>query len=107
MQELADFCSIGPNVLIAQGDHPTDFLSTHPLFYENSYIKDVPSLTNKPLFNSHNRVNIGSDVWIGANCYIKDGVTIGDGAILGAGELSQKIYHLIQLLLGCLRKLLK
>ena len=107
MQELADFCSIGPNVLIAQGDHPTDFLSTHPLFYENSYIKDVPSLTNKPLFNSHNRVNIGSDVWIRANCYIKDGVTIGDGAILGAGAVVTKDIPPYSVAVGVPAKIIK
>jgi acetyltransferase-like isoleucine patch superfamily enzyme len=87
---IGRFCSIGPNVLIALGDHPTDFLSTHPLFYESSYIKDIPSLTTKPLFSSHKKVSIGSDVWIGANCYIKDGVTIGDGAIIGTGAVVTK-----------------
>jgi acetyltransferase-like isoleucine patch superfamily enzyme len=88
--DIGRFCSIGHNVSIALGDHPTDFLSTHPLFYESSYINDIPSLTAEPLFHSHKRVNIGSDVWIGANCYIKDGITIGDGAIIGTGAVVTK-----------------
>jgi acetyltransferase-like isoleucine patch superfamily enzyme len=87
---IGRFCSIGPNVLVGLGEHPTEFLSTHPLFYESSYIKDIQSLTTSPLFSSHETVNIGSDVWIGANCYIKDGVTIGDGAIVGTGAVVTK-----------------
>jgi acetyltransferase-like isoleucine patch superfamily enzyme len=87
---IGRFCSIGPNVFIALGEHPTDFLSTHPLFYESSYIKDIASLVTKPTFESHRKVNIGSDVWIGANCYVRDGVTIGDGAIIGTGAVVTK-----------------
>jgi acetyltransferase-like isoleucine patch superfamily enzyme len=87
---IGRFCSIGHSVFIALGDHPTDFLSTHPLFYESSYIEGIPSLTTEPLFHSHKRVHIGSDVWIGANCYIKDGVSIGDGAIIGTGAVVTK-----------------
>jgi len=87
---IGRFSSVGPNAIIAHGEHPTDYLSTHPLFFEVSYIMDLPSLTDKPNFNSHKEVNIGSDVWIGANCYIKDGVTIGDGAIIGAGAIVTK-----------------
>jgi acetyltransferase-like isoleucine patch superfamily enzyme len=87
---IGRFCSIGPNVLIAHGEHPMNFLSTHPLFYNPSYIKDISSFTTKPLFDSHKQVNIGSDVWIGANCYIKDGLTIADGAAIGAGSVVTK-----------------
>lgn len=84
---IGRFCSIGPNVIIAHGEHPTDFLSMHPIFYEHSYLKGVASFVSKTLFNSHKQVHIGSDVWIGCNCYIKDGVTIGDGAAIGAGSI--------------------
>jgi acetyltransferase-like isoleucine patch superfamily enzyme len=87
---IGRFCCIGPNVLIAHGEHPTGLLSMHPLFYESSYIREIPSLTERPLFNSHKEVNIGSDVWIGANCYIRDGVTIGDGAVIGTGAVVTK-----------------
>jgi acetyltransferase-like isoleucine patch superfamily enzyme len=85
--KIGRFCSIGPNVMIAHGEHPMDFLSTHPLFFESSYIKGMSSFTTEALFNSHKEVNIGSDVWIGANCYIKDGITIGNGAAIGAGSI--------------------
>src|ERR1700683_1781707 len=47
---IGRFFSIGPYVIIAHGEHPIDFLSTHPLFYERSYMAGVPDLTNMPLF---------------------------------------------------------
>ena len=84
---IGRFCSIGPNVIIAYGEHPVNFLSTHPLFYERSYITEVPDFTDTPLFPSHKQVVIGSDVWVGAHCYIKDGVSIGHGAIIAAGSV--------------------
>jgi acetyltransferase-like isoleucine patch superfamily enzyme len=87
---IGRFCSIGPNVIVAHGEHPKDLLSTHPLFYEHSYIAEIPSLVSGASFNTHKAVHIGSDVWIGANCYIKDGVAIGDGAIIGAGAVVTK-----------------
>jgi acetyltransferase-like isoleucine patch superfamily enzyme len=87
---IGRFCSIGPYVIIAHGEHPLDFLSTHPLFYEKSYINEVPNLTEKILFEAHQQVVIGSDVWIGAHCYIKDGVSIGHGAVIAAGSVVTK-----------------
>jgi acetyltransferase-like isoleucine patch superfamily enzyme len=105
--DIGRFCSIGHNVSIALGDHPTDYLSTHPLFYEMSYISDVPSLTIDPLFTSHKRVTIGSDVWIGANCYIKDGITIGDGAIIGTGAVVTKDVPPFSVAVGVPAKVIK
>jgi acetyltransferase-like isoleucine patch superfamily enzyme len=84
---IGRFCSIGPYVIIAHGDHPLEFLSTHPLFYERSYVAGVPDLTDTALFSSHKQVIIGSDVWIGAHCYIKDGIHIGHGSVIAAGSI--------------------
>ena len=80
---IGKFCSIGPNVVIGYGDHPTHFLSTSPTFY--SSFTDFDLKPNKNLFFGHSSVYIGNDVWIGSNVFIKNGVKIGDGAIIGAG----------------------
>lgn len=80
---IGKFCSIGPNVVIGYGDHPTHFLSTSPTFY--SSFTDFDIKPDKDLFFGHTKVEIGNDVWIGANVFIKNGVKIGDGAVIGAG----------------------
>lgn len=87
---IGRFCSIGPGVITAHGEHPKSFMSTHPIFFEPSFINGVESFVDKPVYDTHKDVNIGSDVWVGANCYIKDGVSIGHGAIIGAGSVVTK-----------------
>ncbi|MFA5401459.1 MAG: DapH/DapD/GlmU-related protein [Dehalococcoidia bacterium] len=66
---IGKWCSIGPNVMIGGGVHPTDQQSTHPE-RTGCYFRDVV---------------IGHDVWIGQGAIILDGVTIGNGAIIGSG----------------------
>ena len=71
---IGKFCSIGPNFCCGLGIHPTNGISTSPMFY-----KDV--------FEEHKKTIIGNDVFIGANVTVLDGVTIGDGAVIGAGAV--------------------
>ncbi|MFH1413984.1 MAG: acyltransferase [Candidatus Omnitrophota bacterium] len=39
---------------------------------------------------SHERIKIGSDVWLGAHVVVVPGVTIGDGCVVGAGAVVTK-----------------
>lgn len=71
---IGKFCSIGPNFCCGLGIHPTNGISTSPIFY-------------KGLVDEHKKTNIGNDVFIGANVTVLDGVTIGDGAVIGAGAV--------------------
>lgn len=82
---IGKFCSIGPNVVIGYGDHPTNSLSTSPIFYSKHTYFDIN--TTKDLFFGNSRVTIGNDVWIGANVFVKNGIAIGDGAVIGAGAV--------------------
>lgn len=88
--EIGKFCSIGPNVRIAPGKHPTHtIVSTHPAIYSNpSYcLKNfAPDDKHAPF----RKVVIGNDVWICANAVISDGVTIGDGAIIASNAVVTK-----------------
>ncbi len=87
--EIGKFCSIAQNTIIAQGEHPADFISTHPVFYS----KNAPwndKFSNEDIIEEHSSVIIGNDVWIGAGCYIKDGVKIGNGAIIASGSVVVK-----------------
>ncbi len=87
---IGKFCSIGPNVLVAPGKHPTHtFVSTHPALFSNpSYC--ARTFFDKDHHNPYRHVTIGNDVWICANAVIADGVTIGDGAIVLANAVVGK-----------------
>jgi len=88
--KIARFCSIGPNVLIGGGMHPTKkFVSTHPSFYS---MRNQSPIQFGGIFNfiETSEVIIGNDVWIGAKAIILDGVKIGDGAIIGVGAVVTK-----------------
>lgn len=74
---IGKFCSIGPNFCCGLGIHPTNGISTHPIFYRGEIVEHIP-------------VKIGNDVFIGANVTVLDGVTIGDGAVIGAGSVVSK-----------------
>lgn len=87
---IGKFCSIGPNVKLAPGRHPTGkIVSTHPSIFSNpSFIKK--NFASKNIFEGNERVGIGNDVWVGANCLVIDGVTIADGAIIAANSVVTK-----------------
>ncbi|HIF9074990.1 TPA: CatB-related O-acetyltransferase [Photobacterium damselae] len=86
---IGKFCSIGPNCRIGLGIHPSNFVSTHPIFYsKESHVGS--SFVTDNLLQEFESVYIGNDVWIGANVIIKDGIRIGDGAIIGAGAVVTK-----------------
>jgi acetyltransferase-like isoleucine patch superfamily enzyme len=87
---IGKYCSIGPNVKIAPGKHPsTVFVSTHPATFNNQS-NFVKSFTKEPKFKNYQQVTIGNDIWIGANSIIIDGVTIADGAIIAANSVVVK-----------------
>lgn len=84
--QIGSFCSIGPNVKIGMGIHPTDHISTSPIFYSTKRQCQI-TFVDKDLIEEHGRIKIGNDVWIGANVIIMDNVEVGDGAIIAAGAV--------------------
>ena len=91
---IGRYCSIANGVYIGGGEHPTDWLSTHPFQYGQASVsqkwskrKDFPFRTKpKPVMLGA----IGNDVWLGARSIIRRGVTVGDGAVVGAGAVVTK-----------------
>jgi acetyltransferase-like isoleucine patch superfamily enzyme len=87
MTEIGKFCSIGPNFFCGWGIHPTNGISTSPLFYST---RSPFSFCTKNKIEDRKKIIIGNDVFIGANVTVLDGVTIGDGAVIGAGAVVSK-----------------
>ncbi|MCK6640121.1 MAG: CatB-related O-acetyltransferase [Bacteroidia bacterium] len=84
---IGDYTSISAGVRIGLMAHPTDFISTSPVFYAPRR-----GWVNRELFQEDQgkRTVIGSDVLISANAMIRNGVTVGHGAIIGAGAFVDK-----------------
>lgn len=85
---IGKFCSIGPNVQIVLGTHPTNFVSTHPVFYANN--KPFKTFSDKTYIEELKNVEIGNDVWIGEGVLIPGGIKIGNGAIITARSVVTK-----------------
>ena len=86
---IGRFCSIGPNFCCGLGIHPTNGVSTSPMFYSPSKVNGA-TLVSAPKVEESKHTTIGNDVFIGANVTVLDGVTIGDGAVIGAGAVVSK-----------------
>jgi acetyltransferase-like isoleucine patch superfamily enzyme len=80
------FCSIAPYALIGLAEHPTESVSTHPMFYRHIPILGY-DLVDEDVHAEMRPTSIGNDVWIGAGAVVRGGVTVGDGAVIGAGAV--------------------
>lgn len=87
--QIGKFCSIGPNVKVGIGMHPTNLISTFPAFFSAGKQCQI-TFADKNYFEENGNIIIGNDVWIGTNATIMDNVTIGDGAIIAAGAMITK-----------------
>jgi phosphonate metabolism protein (transferase hexapeptide repeat family) len=87
--EVGKFTCIGPNVTIGPGEHPTDRVSIHPMFY-STLAQSNPVIVEKGSFEEMPITRIGHDVWIAHSAILRSGVTIGNGAIVAAGAVVVK-----------------
>ncbi len=88
--EIGKFCSIASGVSIGLANHLTNFLSTSPIFYDNSQPLPFCFTDKKYEVKISPKTIIASDVWIGQNVMIKTGISIGVGAVVGAGAVVTK-----------------
>lgn len=97
---IGKFCSIGPNLVCGWGIHPTNGISTAPMFY-STMKQNGTTLSAVDKIVERKPISIGNDVFIGANVTILDGVTIGDGAVIGAGAVVSKDIPPYAIAVGC------
>ena len=83
---IGKFCSIGPNFCCGLGLHPTNGISTAPMFYSTAKQNGM-TLCNENKVEESRQTIIGNDVFVGANVTVIDGMNIGDGAVIGAGAV--------------------
>lgn len=86
---IGKFCSIGPNFCCGLGIHPTNGISTAPMFYSTAK-QNGTTICEKNKVEEAKQAVIGNDVFIGANVTVLDGVKIADGAVIGAGAVVTK-----------------
>ncbi len=96
VNEIGRYCSFGSEILAGAGPHPTDWLSTSPVFYRKKMWADSPEVADfyaghsVEFLGNAEQITIGNDVWIGSRAMILSGVTIGTGAIIAAGAIVTK-----------------
>ena len=83
---IGKFCSIGPNFCCGLGLHPTNGISTAPMFYSTAKQNGM-TLCKENKVEETKLTIIGNDVFIGANVTVLDGVKIGNGVVIGAGAV--------------------
>lgn len=104
--DIGKFCSIGPNFCCGLGIHPTNGISTSPMFYSVAKQNGI-SLSEVNKIEETKKTSIGNDVFIGANVTLLDGVIIGNGAVIGAGAVVTKDIPPYAIAVGVPAKIIK
>lgn len=86
--DIGSFTSISTDCYIGGTSHPTDWVSTSPVFHKWENIMKKNFARHE--FEIFKRTSIGNDVWIGNRVMIKAGVKIADGAVVGMGSIVTK-----------------
>jgi virginiamycin A acetyltransferase len=83
--KIGRYCSFAEGVCIFNRNHPVNFKSMHPFFFNTAF-----GYVQKEVVPFRELI-IGNDVWIGRNALILPSVKkIGNGAVIGAGAVVSK-----------------
>lgn len=78
------YCSFASGIHYFGANHPMDYISTSPYFYNSSFSKHVKDVKREHL-------DIGNDCWIGYGVIITSKCRkIGNGAVVAAGSVVTK-----------------
>jgi acetyltransferase-like isoleucine patch superfamily enzyme len=103
--DIGSFCSIANHVIIGGGEHPMEWVSMSPVFYEGR--DSVKAKFSRHKREDVRRTTIGNDVWIGANALIRQGVTIGNGSVIGMGSVVTKNVDDYTIVAGCPARMIR
>ena len=83
--KMGRYCSVAEGVRVFNANHPLEFKSMHPFFYNPAFEYVQEELIDR------GRLTVGNDVWIGCNAIIMPSVKhVGDSAVIGAGAVVTK-----------------
>lgn len=101
--KIGRYISIGEDVQIGRGDHPTNWLSTSPAFYCKDFVAVGNGFNEASDYQNYNPIIppnaelpppkqtiIENDVYICHGAFIRPGVKIGTGAIVAANAVVVK-----------------
>lgn len=89
--QVGRYSSIGKNCEIGAYDHPMEWVSTSPAFYNMKL--HFPDYEDKIVQHDKSYLSgvvIGHDVWIASGVLIRRGISIGHGAVVAAGAVVTK-----------------
>lgn len=105
VRSIGRYCSIAPGVILGDGQHHIDWLTTHPFADAPEY--KVGQEQPSPNRSARKMTVIGNDVWIGANAIVMRGIVVGDGAVIGAGAVITKDVPSYAIVVGIPGKILR
>lgn len=115
--KIGRYCSIADHVHVCIGNHPVQFVTTHPAFYYDTTSQIGYTIhKGNPLYDTifkypeneaDYQVIIGNDVWVGSHALIMGGVKIGDGAIIAAGAVVTKDVEPYSIVAGVPAKIIR
>ncbi|WP_347313008.1 CatB-related O-acetyltransferase [Defluviimonas sp. SAOS-178_SWC] len=88
IERVGRYCSIGTGLRVMGDGHPTNWVSSSPVFYRLRRMRRWSGTASRPDLPDYRSapepVAIGNDVWIGDDVLLKGGITVADGAIIAA-----------------------
>lgn len=94
--KVGRYCSIALGLRIMGESHPTDWISSSPVFYNQRLMMQTFATDHGEELERHifeqpdDNIIVGNDVWIGEHVTLARGITIGDGAIIATNATVTK-----------------
>lgn len=115
--KIGAFSSIASGVTLGAGNHPTHFVSMHPVTFKKNFIFPSKYVEKEPgyeefVYTDNSKkfyCEIGNDVWISTNALLlcgKNALHIGDGAVIRGGSVVTNDIPPYAIVQGCPAKII-
>ena len=111
--KVGRYTSIAADVTMMAARHPTDYVSTSPVFFSSkktclkTYVKQSKYNEYEILPGGKYSFEIGNDVWIGNGATLVGAIRVGDGAIIAANATVTKDVPPYSIVAGVPAKVIK